>query len=68
MISGNILDKIEITYILTEDEQVLRKIKTSFTEDEIIDTISFDEYYHIIKESIENYKTYKRLEKHPEEY
>ena len=46
----------------------MRKIKTTFLEDEIIDSISFDEYLFIIKNSIEDYNTYKRLEKHPEEY
>ena len=68
MISGQILDTIEISYITTDDERVIQKIKTTFLEDEIIDTITFDEYLHIIKESIANYKTFKRLEKHPEEY
>lgn len=68
MIAGQILDTIEISYITTDDERVMRKIKTTFLEDEIIDTISFEEYLHIIKESIENYNTMKRLEEHPEEY
>lgn len=68
MIAGQILDTIEISYITTDDERVMRKIKTTFLEDEIIDTVSFKEYLFIIRESIENYNTMKRLEKHPEEY
>ena len=68
MIVGQILDKVEITYFTTSDEKVLRKIKMTFLEDEIIETISFDTYCHIINEIIENHNTIKRLEKHPEEY